>query len=260
MARAAGGQFFLRMDDIDQSRARAHWAAQIEEDLQWLGLTWDGEVWSQHARRARYDWALQQLWDLGVLYPCQCSRADIKAAANAPQEGAPLHGPDGLIYPGTCRCSPDGDMPRNAVLRLNMRKALQHVEIQSINFTNNDVECIKSKQDMQREIGDIVLARKEMGASYHLSIVLDDADQCITHIIRGEDLFEASFIHVLLQRLLGFATPHYHHHPLIRDENGKRLAKRDDARAIAKYREDGLSPSDVRALIGVQLPIQDRLR
>ena len=250
-ARAEGGKFFLRLDDIDQSRARAHWARLIEEDLTWLGVTWDGPIWSQHARSDKYTQALQRLWDMGLLYPCTCTRADIKAAANAPQEGAPLIGPDGLIYPGTCHARVSGEMKANSALRLNMREAIQHIEDNYISFSEEKNTHTLSLAKMINEIGDVVLARKDMAASYHLSIVVDDAEQGITHVIRGEDLHEATFIHVLLQRLLNYPGLSYVHHKLVRDETGKRLAKRDDARAISKYREDGLSSADIRSKVGL---------
>ncbi|MGB7317290.1 MAG: tRNA glutamyl-Q(34) synthetase GluQRS [Planktotalea sp.] len=250
-ARAAGGRFHLRLDDIDQSRARPAWAQQIKDDLQWLGLTWDGPVWSQFARHSHYNMALEQLWSMGLLYPCLCSRADIKAAANAPQEGAPMIGPDGLIYPGTCRTIPKGEMPKTSVLRLNIKKAIQSLDIKSVCFSDREKILHRSAAEMIAQIGDVVLSRKNMAASYHLSIVVDDADQRITHIIRGEDLREATFIHVLLQRLLGYATPEYTHHKLIRDEQGKRLAKRDDARALSTYRLAGHTPVDIRQMIGL---------
>lgn len=250
-ARAESGLFHLRMDDIDQSRARPHWAQQIEDDLAWLGLTWDGPVWSQHARSARYQKALNKLWELGLLYACTCSRADIKAASNAPQEGAPLLGPDGIIYPGTCRRTPVGEMPHGVALRVNMRKSVQLSELKEFKFIEGGAIHTLSAENMCSNIGDVVMARKDMAASYHLSIVVDDAEQKITHIIRGEDLREATFIHVLLQKILGYATPIYNHHRLIRDESGRRLAKRDDARAIAKYRREGASPSEIRRLVGL---------
>ncbi|MEP5154907.1 tRNA glutamyl-Q(34) synthetase GluQRS [Planktotalea sp.] len=250
-ARAKGGAFFLRLDDIDQSRARPHWAQQIERDLNWLGLSWDGPIWSQHARSEQYDIALTKLWDMGLLYPCACSRKDIKEAANAPQESAPLIGPDGLVYPGTCRRDVTDEKPADIALRLNMRKALQSLELKQISFSEKGSLVSKTASSMIGEIGDVVLARKDMAASYHLSIVVDDAEQGITDVMRGEDLQDASFIHVLLQQLLGYDTPKYHHHSLIRDTQGKRLAKRDDSRAIAKYREDGLTPQDIRAMVGL---------
>ena len=253
MAERAGGVFHLRIDDIDQGRARAHWETQIYDDLPWLGLSWPEPVWRQSERAERYDAVLQRLWDRGLLYPCSCTRRDIAAAANAPQEGAPIHGPDGLVYPGTCRDKPRPvDMPTDCALRLNMSRAMQNIDNASFQeFGTQPGTHQIGKDHMQSMVGDVVLARRDMAASYHLSIVLDDADQGITHVIRGEDLFEATRIHVVLQQLLDLPTPAYHHHRLIRDETGKRLAKRDDARAIATYRDEGKTPVDIRGLVGL---------
>ncbi|MGX0901920.1 glutamyl-Q tRNA(Asp) synthetase [Roseovarius sp. MBR-79] len=250
MARAAGGRFLLRIDDLDQSRCRAEWEARILDDLHWLGLGWPAPVLRQSARLPRYRAALQALWDRGLLYPCTCTRADIRAAASAPQEGAPMHGPDGLVYPGTCRPTrpPAGTMPTDLALRLDMERASRSINKPMI-YKDND--CKITVHDLTGNVGDVVLARRDMGASYHLAVVLDDADQHVTHVIRGEDLREATQIHILLQRLLGLPTPAYHHHRLIRDETGKRLAKRDDARAIATYRAEGASPRDIRAMLGL---------
>lgn len=255
MARAAGGTFLLRIDDLDQSRCKAQWEEQIFDDLAWLGLTWPQPVLRQSTRLLRYREALQTLWDQGLVYPCSCSRADIRAAASAPQEGAPLHGPDGVIYPGTCRPTdpPSGPMP-DMPLRLDMARALGRLDA-PLSFTETGSgpggeTGVIHPENMQAHVGDVALARPGMGASYHLSVVLDDADQEITQVIRGQDLFSATQIHVLLQRLLGLPTPIYHHHRLIRDETGKRLAKRDDARAIATYRAEGYSPQDIRSKMG----------
>ncbi|MRU16961.1 tRNA glutamyl-Q(34) synthetase GluQRS [Roseovarius sp. A21] len=256
MAQAAGGSFHLRIDDLDQSRSRPVWEAQIYDDLHWLGLDWPTPVLRQSDRLSRYREALQILWNQGLLYPCSCSRADIRAAASAPQEGAPLHGPDGLIYPGTCRPNtpPTGPMP-DTPLRLDMARALTRLDpplnfIETGQGPEGETGTI-TPQDMIKTVGDVALARPGMGASYHLSVVCDDADQGITHVIRGQDLFTATQIHVLLQRLLGLPTPIYHHHRLIRDDTGRRLAKRDDARAIASYRAMGKTPHDIRHMIGL---------
>lgn len=250
MARAAGGTFHLRIDDLDQTRARPEWEAQIYHDLGWLGLDWPRPALRQSTRLPRYRAALDILWDIGLLYPCTCTRGDIRAAATAPQEGAPPHGPDGVIYPGTCRPAtpPGGPMPATCALRLDMARALARLDTPVV-YREKD-ETI-TPQDMADTVGDVVLARRDMGASYHLAVVLDDADQAITHVIRGADLSEATQIHVLLQRLLDLPTPAYHHHRLIRDDTGRRLAKRDDARAIATYRADGATPHDIRALVGL---------
>jgi glutamyl-Q tRNA(Asp) synthetase len=250
MARARAGTFLLRIDDLDQSRCRPEWEAQIFDDLGWLGLNWPRPVMHQSDRLPRYREALKVLWDQGLLYPCSCSRADIRAAASAPQEGAPLHGPDGVIYPGTCRpASPStGPMPGDAVLRLDMARACAMLTNPLVYKEKGE---IVTPHDLPRTVGDVVLARRDMGASYHLSVVLDDADQGVTHVIRGQDLAEATQIHVTLQRLLDLPTPAYHHHRLIRDETGKRLAKRDDARAIATYRDAGATPQDIRNVVGL---------
>lgn len=257
LAKAAGGNFLLRIEDIDQSRARAHWEAQIYEDLAWLGIDWPQPVMRQSERMAAYQAALDALWSRGLLYACTCNRRDIAAATSAPQEGAePVYGPDGLIYPGTCRTA---GHPKNAgALRLDMRKALGTLDNTKLSFTENgqgpNAETGKitlSPDELIDTVGDVVLARRDMGTSYHLSVVLDDAAQGVTLVPRGADLFEATYIHVVLQALLDLPTPLYHHHRLIRDDSGKRLAKRDDARAIALYRENGATSDEIREIVGL---------
>lgn len=256
MAQAAGGQFLLRIEDIDQSRARPAWEQQIFDDLTWLGIDWPKPVMRQSERLPVYRAGLDRLQDLGVLYPCVCTRRDIHQAASAPQEDAPTAGPDGLIYPGTCRNTPPQQYdPAQAALRLDIRKAMTMAG-GSVRFTEagtgRDVTHRIDTNAAVQEIGDVVLARRDMGTSYHLSVVLDDAAQEISHVVRGADLLEATAIHVLLQKLLSLPSPVYHHHRLIRDEAGKRLAKRDDARAISKYRADDCSPQDIRAMVGLK--------
>ena len=259
MARAGEGRFLLRIEDIDSSRARPEWEDGIYDDLAWLGLTWETPVMRQSERIPAYRAALTRLWALGLLYPCTCSRRDIVAAAEAPQEGVPpAFGPDGLIYPGTCRQIPNPTSPLpNAVLRLNMARALRKLP-DPLNFTETGAspvgetgQIILSHAMLREDVGDVVLARAEMGASYHLSVTVDDAAQGVTRVTRGQDLFTATYIHVVLQKLLGLPTPTYHHHSLIRDETGKRLAKRDDARAIRLHRDEGKTPADIRAMVGL---------
>lgn len=255
MAGDAGGQFLLRIEDIDQTRARAQWENQIYADLEWLGLDWPQPVMRQSDRMPAYQAQLDDLLDAGLIYPCYCTRRDIQAALSAPQEGTPPIGPDGPVYPGTCRNAPaqTGD----AALRLHMGRALDRIGNDEFQFTETGAgpngetgDITFSADDALTQIGDIVLARRDMGTSYHLSVVVDDAAQEITHVTRGADLFDATRIHVILQALLGLSKPVYHHHRLIRDAAGKRLAKRDDARAIAKYRDDGLTPQDIRQRLG----------
>ncbi len=257
MAQAKSGAFLLRIEDIDQTRCKPHWEQQIYHDLHWLGLTWPTPVLRQSDRLPAYQTALNTLWQRGLLYPCTCTRRDIAAAACAPQEGtAPPLGPDGLIYPGTCRHRHDrtGILPQNTALRLDMHAAAHSLSFHETgtgpNGQSGEIET--SAEDLITNVGDIVLSRRDFPGSYHLSVVLDDATQNITHVIRGEDLFDASKIHVLLQTLLNLPTPTYHHHRLIRDDTGKRLAKRDDARAIAKYRADGTTPAHIRAMLNLQ--------
>jgi glutamyl-Q tRNA(Asp) synthetase len=251
MARAAGGAFLLRIEDIDQSRARPEWEKQIYDDLAWLGLTWDGPVMRQSERMPAYRAALDRLAAQGLTYACTCTRRDIDAALAAPQEGAVVTGPDGPLYPGTCRRA--RHPAKGAALRLDISRAVALTGATRFTETGpahaGTIET--APEAYLRQIGDIVLARRDMGTSYHLSVVIDDAAQGITHVTRGEDLFEATKIHVLLQRLLALPTPLYHHHRLIRDEIGKRLAKRDDARAIAGYRSDGATPADIRRMVGL---------
>ena len=253
MARAHSGRFLLRIEDIDKDRCREHWEQAIYDDLTWLGLTWNGPVLRQSERLASYRTALQSLWDRGLLYPCTCRRQDIRTALGAPQEGAPMHGPDGLVYPGTCRWRlRSGNLRLGDALRLDVAKAFEGLAPLVFDETGRTAAPQHVDQaDFQRRIGDIVLARRDFGTSYHLSVVVDDAAQGVTHVTRGEDLFDATAIHVLLQRLLGLPTPTYHHHRLIRDDAGKRLAKRDDARALSKYRAEGATPQDIRRLIGL---------
>lgn len=263
MAQATGGQFLLRIEDIDGPRCRPEFEQALYDDLAWLGITWEAPVMRQSERLEAYAAALDALWARGLLYPCTCTRRDIAAAASAPQEGAPL-GPDGIVYPGTCRekpRAPAAPRPSGVALRLDMAKAVAALaadpggglffEETGHGPAGEHGRVAADRAHLLHDIGDVVLARKDIATSYHLAVVLDDAAQGITDVIRGEDLFTATPIHVLLQRLIGLPSPRYHHHRLIRDEMGKRLAKRDDARAIRAYRDAGSSPADVRAMVGL---------
>ena len=253
MARAAGGQFLLRMEDTDLERSKPQWDAQITEDLHWLGLGWDGPVLRQSEQLASYEPAIERLAALDLLYPCSCSRSDIQAAMAAPQEGAPLQ-----VYPGTCKHRTLTSRQPGDALRLHLDKALAHLarlgplptytETGSARAGSHQID----PQAALQSIGDVVLWRKGDGiVAYFLASALDDIAQGITHVVRGEDLFDFTPIQVILLALLGHKAPIYHHHQLIRDETGKRLAKRDDARAIKTYRDDGKSPADIRAMVGL---------
>lgn len=253
MARAQSGRFLLRIEDTDQTRARPHWEAQIHDDLHWLGLGWEMPPLRQSEHLPRYHQTLMRLAARGLIYPCSCRRSDIRAALSAPQEGAPTApGP----YPGTCRARPMRERKPGDALRLDMTRALDRLRAPLPGFTETGpTHAGRHVLDPARILhatGDAVLGRKEIEAvSYVMAAVLDDAAQQITHVIRGQDLYETTFLQLLLQALLDLPTPIYHHHRLIRDETGKRLAKRDDARSIAKYRADGTSPVQIRAMLGL---------
>ena len=249
-ARAQGGRFLIRIEDIDRARCQPEWEAAIFDDLRWLGLRWAEPVMRQSDRLPAYRAALDRLSARGLIYGCSCTRGDIRAALSAPQEGAPLTGPDGPVYPGNCRGKPPAD---GTALRLDMGRAMALLE--AVEFTEaGPIHAGQHRFDaefMTTQVGDAVLARRDMGTSYHLSVVVDDAAQGITEVTRGADLFEATALQVVLQRLLELPTPSYWHHDLIRDDHGKRLAKRDDARALAKYRAEGASPQDIRRMVGL---------
>lgn len=252
---AAPGRFLLRIEDIDQSRCRPEYEAMIAEDLHWLGLDWPLPVMRQSDRLPAYRAALDRLTALGLTYPCHCRRADIRAALSAPQEGAPVIGPDGPVYPGTCRHRSMAEAGPGDAIRLNAAAALAHLNLGEIAFEDENIAPgiphRLSAADFVAGVGDVVLARRGMGTSYHLSVVVDDAAQGITLVTRGKDLLDSTHIHVLLQRLLDLPVPRYHHHRLIRDAAGKRLAKRDDARALRLYRAEGATPADIRRMLGL---------
>ena len=256
-AKARGGDFVVRIEDIDKSRARSEWENKIFDDLEWLGLTWNAPVLRQSERDTAYEFAINKLWADGLLYPCNCSRQDIKEAAMAPHgEGETNYGPDGIIYPGTCRQKKYGNQrPQDSALRLDMTRAAincstiqdQNIKIDGSRDNNNIVNTAQFIES----IGDVVLSRKNKEVAYHLAVVVDDEAQSISHVLRGSDLKSSTNIHVLLQKLLGYTSPWYLHHKLIRDSAGKRLAKRDDAKSISKFREQGSSPADIRTLVGL---------
>ncbi|OYW74798.1 MAG: tRNA glutamyl-Q(34) synthetase GluQRS [Verrucomicrobia bacterium 12-59-8] len=244
--KAAGGRFLIRLEDIDGTRARPEYEGAIFEDLAWLGLEWEEPVRRQSDHFADYRAALVKLEASGVLYPCFCTRREIQEeiarAGNAPQ------GPDGPLYPGTCRNRDAGERAQRVAagesyaLRLDVAKAARFVE-GNLEWTDRERGLFQAQPAV---FGDVVLARKDTPASYHLAVVVDDALQGITLVTRGEDLLEATHLHRLLQALLGLPVPEWQHHRLITDEKGKRLAKRDDARSLRSLRAAGWTPERVR--------------
>ena len=254
MARAAGGQLLLRMEDTDLERCKPDWDARIREDLTWLGLTWDGPIHRQSEHIASYNTRLEALVGKGLLYPCSCTRSDIRAALSAPQEGVAFN-----VYPGTCRLRGMETRKPGDALRLNLSAALDMLASADLSFTEtgpaHSGQHRVDPDQARQHIGDVVLSRKgEDIVAYFLASAFDDADQGVTHVIRGEDLFDFTPVQVILQHLFGLPTPIYHHHRLIRDEQGKRLAKRDDARALSKYRAEGATPGEIRRMVGLPNP------
>ena len=240
-ARAAGGRFSLRIEDIDSTRSRPEHVEGIFRDLEWLRLGWDGEVTFQSQRLDLYQHALDRLRAMGLLYPCFCTRADIAASLSAP------HGPEGALYPGTCRRREGPDLAQPHSWRLDVEKALKFPLPQGEReLWWHDAFAGTIRADPLSH-GDVVLARKDAPASYHLAVTVDDAAQGITHVVRGKDLFGATHVHWLLQALLGLPTPEYRHHDLLLGPNGQRLAKRHGAptlEALRRAGEDGRALAD----------------
>ncbi|NIJ07383.1 glutamyl-Q tRNA(Asp) synthetase [Sphingomonas vulcanisoli] len=284
-ARGAGGQFLLRIEDIDPGRTREEFVAGIIEDLRWLGIDWDGEVVRQSERLPLYADALERLKAMELVYPCFCSRAEIAASAAAP------HGDEGPVYPGTCRAlRPDErDLSKPHCWRLDMAAAMRASTPSPLVGEGWGEGCAMAPAELyaiecgnpspnplpqgERALtwheastgwiaanplpqGDIILARKDAPTSYHLAVTVDDAAQGVTDIVRGQDLFVATHVHRLLQALLGLPTPRYHHHPLLTDATGQRLAKRRNSPSLADLRAQGADPAELAASLRAdRLPI-----
>ena len=283
LARQCGGRFLLRIEDIDLSRARPEFEAAIYEDLAWLGLQWERPVRRQSEHFADYLRALEKLEALGLLYPCACARADIARAA--PKDGP--RDPDGApLYPGTCRDKPRPPIREisrtgGVALRLDMAKALAMTESSSravgeaiqesraapglLRSARNDgvgappltwrefgVGDVAARPE---QWGDVVLARKDTPTSYRLAVVVDDALQGVTDVVRGKDLFHATSVHRLLQHLLGLPAPEYRHHGLALDARGEKLSKSREFKTLRELRAEGVTPREARdaasALVGL---------
>lgn len=252
LARAQGGEFRLRIEDIDGERSRPEFTEEFFRDLEWLGLGWDGEAGFQSRRLHGYVEAGERLKAMGLLYPCRCTRAEIAAAATR-------MGPDGPVYPGTCRHKAVD--PQGAAWRLDVTRALD---------LTGPLEWRDERAGPQLAapaiFGDVVLLRKDLPASYHLAATLDDAADGITLVTRGMDLFPASHVHRLLQALLGLPVPVWHHHPLLVEPDGRKLAKRrgspslgdrrragEDGTAIVEALRQGRFPAGISLGTGVDL-------
>jgi glutamyl-Q tRNA(Asp) synthetase len=245
-----GGRFLLRIEDIDATRCRPEFEAAIFEDLRWLGLEWPDKVRRQSEHMDEYRACIARLEALGMVYPCFCTRAEIKA--EIARAGAAPHGPEGPIYPGTCRARSaderqakvDSGLPY--ALRLDTAKAAHHAG----DLAWHDQERGRVAAE-PLAFGDVVIARKETPTSYHLAVTHDDHLQGVTLVTRGADLFAATHLHRLLQALFGWTTPDYHHHRIIAGDDGVRLAKRAGAPALRELRARGVTPAEVRRMVGI---------
>jgi glutamyl-Q tRNA(Asp) synthetase len=251
-ARASGGKFRLRIEDLDPGRCRPEFVDGIFEDLAWLGIAHDGEPIIQSRRTKLYADALERLKQVGLVYPCFCTRADIAQSLTAP------HGDAGSGYPGICRGLPD-DPDRRANIahswRLDAEKAIAKVGLPE--WAEEDGARFSSRRE---DIGDAILARKDAPSSYHLACVVDDADSAVTLVVRGEDLRPSTPTQRLLQELLELPQPTYLHHPLVTHVDGRRLAKRDLAPTLQAMRSEGVvGPTLAADLIEGRLPLGFRL-
>jgi len=248
-AHEAGDDFLLRIEDIDKGRSRDGFIEAIFFDLKWLGLSWDEPTLRQSTRMGAYAEALAVLKAHGLVYPCFCTRAEI--AAEIARAGEAQHGPDGPLYPGTCKALPRGEgldrivAGENHALRLDVTRAAALVG--PLTFLESGV---RQPVDPFR-FGDIVIARKDMPTSYHLAVVVDDAFQKVNLVTRGIDLLPATHIQRLLQALLKLPEPAYAHHPLVLDDEGRKFSKRDGAVTLQSLRAAGLTPADIRARLGL---------
>jgi len=256
-ARAHDARFIIRIEDTDRSRSRPEFEQSQLDDLRWLGLEWEEPVRRQSEHPDDYAKGMDRLHELGLVYPCFCTRKDIATAALAP------HGPEGVVYPGTCRSlSKDIRETKQAegvpfAMRLDLERALELAERLNGNrlaFTEEGAGPDGENGQMPvdpRPMGDPVLARKDGVIAYHLAVVMDDAMQGITHVIRGQDLFFATPLHRVLQVLLDLPEPDYHHHRLILDEDGERMAKRRGSKTLGDLRSEGMTPDDIRRMVGL---------
>jgi glutamyl-Q tRNA(Asp) synthetase len=254
-ARERGERFLLRMEDIDSARVRAEYDAAILEDLIWLGLRWDEDVLRQSTRFEAYRAALDRLEREGLLYPCFCTRSEI-AAEIARAVEAP-HGPEGPLYPGTCRALSTAERKDRIAsgvpyaLRLDVEAAAKRIPALHFHEDGSGPNGQRGSIAVDPSLfGDVVLARKDTPASYHLAVVVDDAFQDVTLVTRGHDLFAATHIQRVLQTLLDLPAPAYAHHKLILDKDGRKFSKRDQSVTLRSLRESGKSPDDIFALLG----------
>ncbi len=251
VAQENDGTALLRIEDTDSTRVRPQFEDAIYDDLRWLGLDWPEPVRRQSDHAGEYRETLRAFSAMSVLYPCSCNRRAIQAAGAS-------RGQDGFVYPGTCRARAMSDVQPGDSIRLDIGKALARINsplsyVETGQGGTSDVTV--TDDHLLKQIGDPVLLRKETGdPSYHLACTHDDANQGITHVVRGRDIEGLTAIHLILQKLMGWPTPIYHHHDLITDEAGQRLAKIDHSKALSAYRQEGMTVDDIRRMVGFPRP------
>ena len=251
LARKMEGRFILRIEDIDKARCKGEFEEAIYEDLNWLGLKWEEPVRRQSEHLADYADVLNKLSNLNLTYPCFCTRKEIKAEIE--RAGGAPHNSEETVYPGTCKQICNLERMRRIhqgeahAIRLDMTKALEITG--ALSWDDRKAGLQTAKFD---NFGDIILARKDIPTSYHLSVTVDDAIQNITLITRGKDLAESTAIHRLLQSLLGYEVPQYYHHKIITNNDGQRLAKRDQANTLRSLRASGKKPKDIQSMVGIE--------
>jgi len=260
LARQAGGKFLLRIEDIDATRCRPEFEAAIHEDLGWLGVSWETPVRRQSAHLSEYREAVEKLSARGLIYPAFESRAEIARLVTERETGAAWpRDPDGApLYPGAAK-SLSAEARRQLIaqgvpyaLRLDMAAALAQASglswVEHGEGPEGETGLVTARPEAW---GDVILARKETPTSYHLSVVIDDALQCVTDVVRGQDLFWSTSVHRLLQSLLGLPQPAYRHHRLVRDASGQKLSKSTRSTALRELRAAGVAPVDIRGLVGL---------
>jgi glutamyl-Q tRNA(Asp) synthetase len=256
MAQANGGRFLLRIEDIDTLRCRPEFEQAIYEDLAWLGLSWEEPVRRQSEHFLDYAKALNQLAEQKLLYSCFCTRGNILRVVGA-RQGWPRDPDEAPLYPGTCKSLTNEDCRerlaagQHPAQRLDMDEAIKRVR-KPLSWQECGADGLKNDVSVQPEIwGDAVLSRKDILASYHIAVVVDDALAGVSTVVRGKDLFKATGLHRVLQELLVLPVPAYHHHDLVLDEAGQKLSKSRSAKSIRVLRQEGLSPADIYARLGL---------
>ncbi len=256
MARAAGGRFLLRIEDIDQARCQPEFEQAIYEDLAWLGLTWEEPVRRQSEHFLDYAKALERLAGRGLLYSCFCTRGDILRRVSGKPDW-PRDPDEAPLYPGICKALTNMDRReklsegQHPAQRLDMEQAVAAAR-RALTWHECGADAAQDIVAQPKLWGDAVLARKDIQVSYHIAVVVDDALAGVSDVVRGQDLFMATGLHRLLQDLLGLPAPNYHHHELVRDEAGQKLSKSRNAKSLRALRQEGLSPEDIYRRLGLQ--------